>query len=382
VRNPWKGGPGKGVILAPLRILHVLAPGDVGGLETVVASLASAQAEGGMSVIVVMLAEDSEGLQELRTTLEGRGVEVRTLLLKRRRYLAEQGAMGRLLDSWQPDIVHTHGYRPDVIDAPVARGRGIPTVTTVHGFTGNSLKNRFYEWLQRRAFRRFDAVVAVSSGLARKLAETGVPVTKIRTLQNAWAPVTGFFDREAARATLGLDTHGPVVGWIGRITPEKGPELMVRAFAMLEEETAILVMIGDGRERGEVRRLVADLGVEDRVLLPGIVPHASRLLRGFNVLALTSHTEGTPMVLLEAMAAGTPIVTRAVGGVPEMLSEEEAFLVHSGEHLAMARSLQFALSEPREASARAGRARRRFEEDFSVGPWVERYLEIYESVRP
>jgi len=365
-----------------LRILHVLAPGDVGGLETVVASLASAQAEGGMSVLVAMLVEAGPRPQELRASLEERRVEVRTLVFKGRRYLAEQRAVGRLLDSWHPDVVHTHGYRPDVVDAPVARGRGIPTVTTVHGFTGNSLKNRFYEWLQRRAFRRFDAVVAVSSRLARELVETGVLVTKIRTLQNAWAPVSGFLDRDAARATLGLDTHGPVVGWIGRLTPEKGPELMVRAFAMVEEETAILVMIGDGQKREEVRRIAASLGVENRVLLPGIVPHASRLLRAFDVLALTSRTEGTPMVLLEAMAAGTPIVTRAVGGVPEMLSEEEAVLVHSGEGLAMARGLRFTLSKPREASARAARARRRLERDFSVGPWVKGYLEIYESVRP
>ena len=366
----------------PMKILHLLAPADVGGLETVVATLAEGQAHRGAKVLVAMLAEDGRRLLAWRASLEERNVPVRTLLVGNRRYLSERRIFGQLLDSWGPDIVHTHGYRPDVVDAGVARGRGIPTVTTVHGFTGGRMKNRFYEWLQRRAFRQFDAVVAVSKRLARDLTEAGVSPARVRTVQNAWAPSAGFLDRDAARARLGLDAERLAIGWIGRLTPEKDPELMLRAFAILEKGETVLAMLGQGRMLDEVHRLSETLGVKDRVVLPGLIPQAARLLRAFDVLALTSRTEGTPMVLLEAMAAGTPIVSRAVGGVPEMLSEEEAFLVHSDDQEAMALALSRALGSPTHARAKASRALRRLEEEFSVGPWVERYFEVYASVRP
>jgi len=314
--------------------------------------------------------------------LEDQGVEVRPLLIQGRRYLSERKAVEELLGAWRPSVVHTHGYRPDVLDAPVARKMGIPTVTTVHGFTGGGIRNRIYESLQRRAFREFQAVVAVSSRLAGELAESGVPAARIHLLRNAWAPGLPLLSREAARIELDLDPDEPVVGWIGRLTPEKAPELMVRAFSLLEDPSAVLVMIGNGRMRDTLQDLAAGLGLGDRVRWPGVVPDAFRVMKAFDAFTLSSRTEGTPMVLLEAMAAGTPIVTRAVGGVPELLSVEEAILVHTEEDGAMAEALRTVLSNPGEARARAARARIRSEREFSVGPWVDRYLDVYGSVRP
>lgn len=364
-----------------MRILHLLAPAEVGGLETVVADLARGQAGLGMTVMVATLIGDSGRLGPWAARLEGGGVGVSSLVVGGRNYLAERRLVRRMLERWGPEVVHTHGYRPDVVDAPVARGRGIPTVTTAHGFTGNGMKNRFYEWLQKRAFRRVDAVVAVSRRLAMDLSLAGVPEAKLHIVPNAFSPAVAPLDKESARIELGLDQSRTVVGWIGRLTPEKGPDHMMRAFSMRGDPRAALVMIGEGWMKADLRRLAADLGLEDRVLFPGIVPEASRLLRAFDVLALSSHTEGIPMVLLEAMWAGTPIVARAVGGVPEMLSPQEALLVESVDEEALAEGLRLALSDPDAARTRADRARVRVVRDFSPGPWVARYLDIYTQVR-
>jgi glycosyltransferase involved in cell wall biosynthesis len=361
----------------PMRIMHLLAPAEVGGLETVVATLAAGQARGGMSVMVATLVDDHGRHEVWRAGLVEKGVEVFPLLVRGRRYLSERRAVAELLKDWRPDVVHTHGYRPDVLDAPIARRRGIPTVTTVHGFTGNGVKNRFYEWLQRRAFRRFEAVAAVSGRLAEELRAAGVPASRIHLVRNAWAPSSAFLEREGARAELGLDAGPLVVGWIGRLTPEKDPELMLRAFSLLGEPSAILVMMGDGWMREELSALAGDLGIGDRVRWTGIVPDASRVVKAFDLLALTSRTEGIPMVLLEGMAAGVPIVARAVGGVPEMLCAQEAVLVRTGDDGAMAKAMRSVIASPGEATARAERARLRLRRDFSVGPWVERYLQIY-----
>src|SRR5713101_3623616 len=98
-------------------------------------------------------------------------------------HVAAMLELGRRL---RPAVVHTHGYRPDVVDAGAARRLGIPTVTTVHGFTGGGWKNRFYERVQRRSHRRFDAVVAVSRPLVEQLLRDGVPPRRLHLVQNAW----------------------------------------------------------------------------------------------------------------------------------------------------------------------------------------------------
>ena len=363
-----------------VRVLHLLFPSDVGGLETVVPILAAGQARRGMSVMVALLVEREGQEQSWHAGLGDRGVEVRGIPVRGRRYLAERKAVEDVIRDWRPSVLHTHGYRPDVVDAPVGRRLGIPIVTTVHGFTGGGFKNRLYEWLQTREFRRFDAVVAVSGKLVSDLKQAGVPEERIHRIPNAWAPPASFLSRPEARALLGLDAQESVVGWIGRLTPEKAPCLMVKAFSRLRESSAVLVMGGEGSMKTMLQALARDLGVDDRVHWPGIVPEAYRVLRAFDVVVLSSRTEGTPMVLLEAMAAGVPIVSRAVGGVPEMLSPNEASLVNEEDEAALARSIDEALSDPKTARARAALARQRFDREFCVEPWVERYLEVYRGL--
>src|SRR5262245_48084159 len=136
-------------------ILHVLAPGTLGGLERVVRSLAVAQRESAHEVCVAPVLEPPAADHSFLRSLAGCDVVVTPIELPPRSYLRERAAVAQLCDRLHPDVVHTHGYRADVVDAAVARRRGITTVTTVHGFTGGDWKNRIYERLQRRAFRRF-----------------------------------------------------------------------------------------------------------------------------------------------------------------------------------------------------------------------------------
>ncbi|MBI4420470.1 MAG: glycosyltransferase, partial [Gemmatimonadetes bacterium] len=165
-------------------ILHVLSPGTVGGLERVVEGLARGHRLRGHQVHVASIL-DGPWEPPLHTALRDAGVAVHSLVMPPRAYWRERSAVGALCRRLAPDVVHTHGYRCDVLDAGVARRTGIPTVTTVHGFTFGGWKNRVYETIQRAAFRRFDAVVAVSRPLAGELARAGVPAGRIRVVPNA-----------------------------------------------------------------------------------------------------------------------------------------------------------------------------------------------------
>jgi glycosyltransferase involved in cell wall biosynthesis len=125
------------------------------------------------------------------------------------------------------------------------------------------------------------------------------------------------------------------------------------------------------------RTLAGALGIQDRVTWHGVIPGISRYLKAFDVVALTSWTEGSPMILLEAMAAEVPVVATRVGGIPEMVSASEVLLVPAGDVASIAGALDNTLTDVASATARALAARRRIETRFNVEEWVQRYREIY-----
>jgi len=362
-------------------IMHVVAPGEFGGLERVVQMLGRGLRGLGHDVHVLAVAVGKETPQPFLAPLAEAGVSTRTLAVRGRGYLEERAAIAGVFRHVSPDVVHTHGYRPDVVDAGVAQRLGIPVVTTVHGFTGGGWKNRTYEWLQCRAFRRFDAVVAVSRPLLGRLERAGVPRSRIHAVPNAWRPNTPPLDREAARRALGLAPNGFAVGWVGRLSHEKGPDILLNALAYLRDLPIRVSVLGNGREQRSLATRARELGVERQVHWHGIVPDAGRHFAAFDVFVLSSHTEGTRIVLFEAMAAGVPIVATRVGGVPDVVSPAEAALVAPADPAALAAAIRALYRNPALGRERAQRASTRLASDFAVDPWVERYAAIYRLVR-
>ena len=366
-----------------LSVLHLIAPGDVGGAERVVHALASGQARAGHRVTVAAVLSNGADHRShpFLGPLERAGVDTVVLRVPPRAYRRERSACVELCHRLRPDVVHTHGIRVDVVDAAAARRAGRPTVTTVHGFTGGDFKMWVYERLWRRALRGFDAVVAVSRPLARDLERTGVPPARLHAVLNAWAaddvpPLA----RAEARHELGVHSGVFHVGWVGRLTEEKGVDVLLAAVAHLGDMPLVVSVVGDGRRRPQLERQARRLGVSDRVRWLGTRPDAARLFAAFDVFALSSRTEGTPIVLFEAMAARTPIVASAVGGVPDVLSPQEALLVGADDPAALARAVRAVHTDPAAAVDRARRANERLAREFAPGPWLEQYERIYRSV--
>ena len=294
--------------------MQLVAPGAAGGLESVVRLLAGGLARRGetSSLIAVITSGDPE--PSWLNVLASAGVTVVPLRLSGRAYYREFTAIGAALRQLRPDIAHSHGYRSDVIGSMSARRLGIPTVTTVHGFTGGGWKNRLYERMQSAAFRQFAAVVAVSRPLADRLRRQGIAEHRLHLIPNAWGATAAPLSRSNARVLLGLPVEGPVIGWVGRLSREKGADVMLDAFTRVAVPTARLALIGEGRERDALMAQASALGISERVTWHGLVPDAGRLYSAFDVFALTSRTEGTPIALFEAMHAGVPVVATRVGG--------------------------------------------------------------------
>jgi len=345
----------------------------------VVSTLAAAQRRSGHTVVVApTLSAPGDGWN-FAASLEHADVELVPLEVPRRGYLRERRLVRELCRSHGVNIVHTHGYRSDIVGGHAGHESGVPIVTTVHGFTGGGLKNRAYERLQRFAFRRFDAVVAVSRVQADELRSSGVAASRLHVIPNALAPHPSPFGRLEARRALNLPAEGLIAGWVGRVSREKGIDVFIDALATVDDRVVRGAIVGDGPERtNEAAR--AESIAPSRFLWLGAIPDASKYFAAFDLFVMSSRTEGLPMVMLEAMAAGTPIVTTNVGGIPDLVSQTEGILVPPDDPTALAGAMRATLDDPSAATARARAAQLRRSAEFDVGPWSARYEAIYRDL--
>jgi glycosyltransferase involved in cell wall biosynthesis len=284
------------------------------------------------------------------------------------------------------DLLCTSGYKPDVIGWRAARRVGIPVVSISHGWTGATWKVRCYEQVDRWILRWFDVVVCVSKAQADKVRAIGVPEAKIVVIQNA----------VGAEAFLGPDPEGRaemtawfaqpprlIVGAAGRLSPEKGFAILIESAAMILKQRAAVgfVLFGEGPLRADLERRVAQCGLQGRFVFAGFRADLNRYLPGLDVHAMSSYTEGLPVILLETTAAGVPSVATTVGGIPEVIDDgQTGYLVPPGDPVALAQRILTLLDSEsqRHAMGRAGRDRVR--RHFSFAAMSARYHELFKRL--
>jgi glycosyltransferase involved in cell wall biosynthesis len=340
--------------------------------------LAAGQLAAGHEVQVIVSIAPEPGLHPFVATLRQRQVPVLEIRGAARAYRHEYRELKRHLAERRPDILHTHGYRSDVLGGLAARSRGVTSVSTAHGFTGGGgLKGRLYEWIQLAGWRMHAGVIAVSRPLMVKLTDAGIRPDRLHLLPNGWGRGAELLTRAAAREQLGLPADEKLVAWVGRLSREKGADVMVEAVPHLPPDVG-LAMLGDGPERAALVAQAERLGVAGRIRWLGMVPGSGQYLAAFDAFALSSRTEGTPIALFEAMAARLPVVATSVGGVPDVVTQQEAILVPAEQPEALAVAIGRALSE-RSSATRAAAALARLEQQYGVAQWVRRHEEIYRA---
>ena len=363
-----------------LDIMHVAAPANFGGLERVLLGLAEGQVGKGHRVRTVALLESGKPRPPLVSDLQSAGVEVITMTHPARSFRAQRAGLRAICNRFKPDIMHTHGYLPDVLAASLGRRTPFGRVTTVHGFTGGTLRNRAYEWMQRRAYSRFEAVVAVSGKLSEEIGRSRRLNPRVHSIPNAWGSDSQPESPESARAALGLPEGRFTVGWIGRISREKGLDVFIDSLPLLKDIAINAVVIGNGPEMTQLQERATGLGLDGRITWMGERRDAASVLPAFDLVVISSRTEGTPMILFEAMHAGVPVIASAVGGIPIVVSENEAVLVAPDNPAILAIGIRTAHNSRAERTARANRARARLAKDFAVAPWLEVYDGLYRNV--
>lgn len=358
-----------------LTITHVVVPGLFGGIESVLQLLMPGLQKRGHRVHLVAVLDRDDPAHPFVRRLREAGVETSIVVAPGRAYRREHRAIRGVLAEIRPDVVHTHGYRADLIAAHAARREGFKTVTTVHGFAGGDWKNRLYEALQRRGFRRMDAVVAVSRQQLPVLESAGLS-RRVFLVPNAWAPPGSARSRDESRRRFGLDDSTRVIGFVGRLSREKGAHILLEALSRVDDPTVCVSVVGDGPERTALEQQAGELGVAERVRFHGAVPDAWRYFTAFDVFVLPSLTEGTPISLFEAIHAAVPVVASEVGGVPDVLPAAHPGLVPPGSAGVLAEAIRATIGNAEVARAAVDTSRQQLIV-YAPGPWVQHYEEIY-----
>ncbi len=285
------------------------------------------------------------------------------------------------------DIVHAHDYKTNVLALALQRAEGVAALSTAHGWTGHSFRERrVYYPLDKRVLARFGKVVAVSSDIRRQLLGVGARPERVVTILNA-------IDHEAfrrersreaeARGQLGLPPDAFVVGGIGRLEPQKRFDVLVRAFAQVRASRpgAVLVIAGDGSLRGDLDALVGELGLADAVRLLGHRDDVPLVHHALDLFVQSSIYEGTPNAVLEAMAFETPVVATDVGGTAELAEDGvHALIVPPSDQGRLSGAMARAMADPAATAARAAAARRRVETELSFATRMQRLEAIYDEL--
>jgi glycosyltransferase involved in cell wall biosynthesis len=359
-----------------LSIVHVLSSYGVGGQERVALDLAIGQMARGHRVSAISLAAPPDGaiVDEFAAAGIHAGRVVKHDGLDPTLVPRLAGALRELA----ADVVHTHNPLPLIYGAPAARLVGAAAIHTKHGINPGS---RGHRWLRRTAARFTHEFVAVSdTTAAQALAQHDIGVDKLHTIPNGIRLDRYTPDPEARAATrveLGLGDAW-VVGTVGRLVSIKNQAMLVRAMAPILSSRVRLVIVGEGDARPEIEAAIAELPEPRWVVLTGRRMDVPRLIHGFDVFALSSESEGLPLVVPEAMAAGLPIVTTAVGGLPSVVTDQMTGLVVPVDEAALATALAVLEADHERARAMGARGRSEALARFSFDRMVDAYLALYE----
>jgi glycosyltransferase involved in cell wall biosynthesis len=287
--------------------------------------------------------------------------------------LAALRTLIRVLDEGRYDVVHTHSAKSGVIGRFAAARTGVPRIVhTWHGLPFHESQSwsgrQAYLGLERLAARHTDAFLAVGSETVLRAVRLGLAGPE--RIRASWPAVDVLaFERAdatwaQARRRLDLPLGVKVVGSIGRLVPQKGPDLFVRALARLPDDVFGL-WVGDGPMRERLDRLTTRLGLTDRVRWLGHREDVAEVLPAFDVLAVTSRWEGSPAVLVEAVGAGVPVIATAVSSNHDLVKPGETGLLARPRPAQLAEAITWMLDNPIASRAMTERAKARLGEWYS-----------------
>lgn len=360
-----------------IHVVHAVLSLDRGGLEQLVLQMCESGPRRNIMHSIVCI----ERRGALAPAVEALGVEVCDQEKgKGLRLVSTHRKLRETLRRLKPDVVHSHQAGALFHAGAAAWREGIPVVHTEHGKHYQTAKSRWLGWIAGRLTSHF---VCVSQDIADDLIERGiVAAARVKVVRNG-INVQRFYaaSRDSTvRDELNIGEDEFVIGTVGRVSKVKRQDVLVRAFAELcsRRSDVHLVIVGDGPERNTLEQLASELKLDGRIHFTGFRDDRERFLGAMDVFALTSESEGMPLVILEAWSAGLPVVSSEVGGVPEIVEHNKTGLLFPHEDITKLADILTDLVENetrRRELSKAGRNKVVQEYEFDV--MLEQYEQIY-----
>ena len=364
---------------APLRILHITPTLTVGGAEQMATHLMVGLSKS-HTVGAVGLFPPAQSAVERRLA----EADISKWHLNKRPGFDPRmfASLNRVFREFRPDVVHTHMAVQRYVFPVVLSHRSIVAIHTVHNLAEHET-DAFGRLVHRFAFRNRVLPIGISQ-------EVSASVKRIYGLECKAVipnciPVESYRpkpeDRVRWREENGLGSDTVVFTCVGRLEPQKNPLLLLQAFAELKDPRAHLVLSGEGSLRERLQAYAQAHKLCDRVHLIGKQNNVPSVLAASDIFVLASNWEGNPLAVMEAMAAGLPVIATRVGGVPELVqSGDQGLLVQAGDRMEFAAAMSSLLydAETRQAMGRA--AQRRAVREFKVERMVESYANLYHEM--
>jgi len=290
--------------------------------------------------------------------------------------------LASLISDQQIDIVHTHGYKSDIIGYLAARRADIACVSTPHGFGYDiDIKLRLFIRIGGYFLRRFNRVVPLSEELADEVRKMGVKESQIRLIENA----ADFDEIDAVVASSKSANSSSVrrIGYVGQLISRKQIDQLINVFARLceNEPNLELIIAGEGDQRTALENQASTLECRDKIKFLGYVEDRLTLMQSFDMFVMTSASEGIPRSMMEALAMSLPTVAYDIPGVDVLIDHGVTGLLATlNDQVALEANMASLISDPNKAKQLGAEARKHVEYRFSAGRMALEYYDLYKDL--
>ena len=368
-----------------VKILHLITTLAGGGAEFHLLTLCRHQKRQGMDVAVACLSEFGKDNRSLRRDFENEGIRVVRLCDGHRFELRSFFRIVRLVEKEQPNIFHTHLPRAD-LTAAVARvlNPSVAWVCSIHAIYSDNWSGRWSLPFLQLLWRRADAIICISHAVSDWLVTRGIPTDKAKVIHYGIEPEKFSQLKMNLRKQWALNGN-LIIGSIGRLEPGKGHDCLIEAMAVLCNRLSNVLLLIAGHDSWgygkTLQRRIDELGIGERVRLVGFQNDVASFLNALDVFAFASNSEGFGQVVVEAMAAGKPVVASKISPLTEIAIDPDTGLLVEPRNPAMfADALYRLLSSPEVRRQMGSRGRERVEKFFTAKRMTKQTLALYEEV--
>lgn len=313
--------------------MHLLSPLTLAGVERVVLMFSKYINTEIFDISLCLFVNSRKRINPFIEAVEKSRLHTNVIYLNKTFEWRQIKNLADILKTERIAVLHTHGYRADIIGYLATRSCKAKLVSTIHGWTSVNPKVRFYEFADKLVLRKFDSIIAVSDDLRRSLNRSGIVGKKISILHNAldFSAYSKDANGNTFREDLGLKHNDKVIGTIGRLSREKGIKYLLCAAQEIVKQcnNAKFLIVGDGPEMENLIIIRNKLGLNDSVIFTGFISDVNKIFAAIDIFILPSLSEGVPLSLLEAVFFKKPFISTNVGGIPELF-KNYSFLVNPG----------------------------------------------------